>query len=619
MSLDRKLAYIDLERRSIKIESISLKLRRRFLGGRGLNMYLLAPSYSPSLDPFSPRNPLIIGAGLLTGSLSFGSRINISAKSPESGHLGDANMGGDFGAELVRSGLSHLVVAGRSFKPIYLVIRNGKIETRDATALWGLDAVETQEAIRHELGDEKIQVACIGQAGENLVRFAAVRSGLKNAAGRTGMGAVMGSKNLKAVAVRGSNDIPIADPRGYARYYRHLLKKLMGTKWAQALGKQGTPLLFRYSNAGGFLGVRNNQLTTIGDQGYRLEAEALEEYSTGMVACYSCPVHCRHRFDMHKGKHQGLQGEGPEYASIGSLGSKLGNLDLENIIYAADLCNRYGLDTISTGSYIAWAMELYQRGIIDKKMTGLSLAWGDGDAVIKLIHQIALREGFGDILAEGTFAKKLFGKASEDFFLGIKNFPIEMTDERLAKSFALGMATSSRGACHMRSRPSIDVLGLPQEILTQVYGGPVSPELSSYRGKGRMVWWHERLNAVADSLGVCRFLTLFSSIQALQYREFSRMISLATGMRLTPGELRSVGERVCTLERMMLVKDGIRRRDDTLPNRYFNEPIPAGPAQGHVISKPDFEGMLDEYYRLHGWDKNGVPKKSAIKKLELDI
>jgi aldehyde:ferredoxin oxidoreductase len=279
------------------------------------------------------------------------------------------------------------------------------------------------------------------------------------------MGAVMGSKNLKAVAVRGSLDIKISDPKKYLKYYLTNVKKLMGTKWVQALGKHGTPLLFKYANAMGFLSVRNNQFTTIGDQGHYLEAEALEPYSTGMLSCFGCPAHCRHRFSIEEGRYKGTRGEGPEYASIGSLGTKLGNFDLENIIYATELCNRYGLDTISTGSYIAWAMELYQRGIIDQELTKVPLDWGDGESVLELIHWIAQRKGFGNILAEGPFAKKVFGEASQDYLLEVKNFPIEMTDERLPKSFALGMATSTRGACHMRSRPSLDVLELPEEVL----------------------------------------------------------------------------------------------------------------------------------------------------------
>jgi aldehyde:ferredoxin oxidoreductase len=392
------------------------------------------------------------------------------------------------------------------------------------------------------------------------------------------------------------------------------LDELMNTKWAQALGIHGTPLLFHLANASGFLSIRNNQLTSVGEQGCLLEAEALEPFSKGMVACFSCPVHCRHRFILD----EKTRGEGPEYASIGSLGTKLGNLDLNNIIHAVELCNRYGLDTISTGSYIAWVMELFQRGIINEDMTGAPLRWGDGDVILELIHSIARREGFGDVVAEGHRAEKAFGSASGKYLLGIKNFPIEMTDERLPKSFALGMATSSRGACHMRSRPSVDVLGLPEQVLKKVYGGPVSSRLDDYSGKGRMVWWHEVFNALVDSLGFCRFLSLFSSPHAPQYAQFSELIHLATGMRLSPEELSTAGERISTLERMMLAGDGLSRKDDTLPRRYFDEPVPEGPARGHVITQEGFDEMLDEYYLLHGWDENGIPKKLTLRRLGLD-
>lgn len=618
MVLERKIAFIHLSDASAEITPVPPDLRKKFLGGRGINMYLLFQSYSPQLDPLSPENPLLFGAGLLTGTLGFGSRMNISAKSPESGHLGDSNIGGDFGAELVKTGLSHLVITGKSKNLTYLLIKNGEVEIRDAQHLKGLDTVETQKMIRQELGDERVRVACIGLAGENLVRYAAIRTGMKNAAGRTGTGAVMGSKNLKAVAVRGNMDISITEPKKYFRYYLKNMKRLMETKWVQALGRYGTPLLFQYANAMGFLSVRNNQFTTMGDHGYALEAEALEPYSTGMLSCFGCPAHCRHRFSIQEGRFKGTKGEGPEYASIGSFGTKLGNVDLEHIIYATELCNRYGLDTISTGSYIAWAMELYQRGIIDNEMTGRPLNWGDGESILELIHEIAQRKGFGNILAEGPFAKKVFGEASQDYLLDIKNFPIEMTDERLPKSFALGMATSTRGACHMRSRPSLDVLGLPEEVLKKIYGGPVSGQFSSYSGKGRMVWWHETFNAVCDALGFCRFLTVFSSPHAPQYEQFSKLVALSTGLTFTPKELRTIGERIYTLERLMLVKDGISRQDDTLPKRYFNEPIPEGPAQGEVISREEFDGMLDEYYRLHRWDKNGIPQTRTIKRLGLD-
>ncbi|MFH1489522.1 MAG: aldehyde ferredoxin oxidoreductase C-terminal domain-containing protein [Pseudomonadota bacterium] len=392
----------------------------------------------------------------------------------------------------------------------------------------------------------------------------------------------------------------------------------MGTKWVDALSKAGTPLMFRTANAAGFLSIHNNQLTSVGEPGVSLEAEALAPFSTGMAACFSCPAHCRHRISVERGPGGAFKGEGPEYGSIGSLGSKLGNLDLENILYAVELCNRYGLDTISTGSYIAWAMELYQRGIIDQKKTGMPLEWGNGEAILEMLRKITYREGFGDILAEGSFARADFGEDSGDYLLEIKDLPIEMTDERLPKSFALGLATSTRGACHMRSRPSIDVLGLPEEILEKVYGGPVSKQYASYRGKGRMVWWHELLNAASDSLGVCRFLTTFSSPHALQYRHFSRLIRLLTGLPVTSGELRKAAERTTTLERVMLVREGMTMVHDTLPKRYFEEPVPEGPAKGAVIHRKDFDGMLDEYYRLHGWDRNGIPGKRTLKRLGIE-
>lgn len=617
MALSRNIAFIDLERGTSRVETVSPDLRRKFLGGRGINMHLLSGSFDSGLDPLSPGNPLIFGAGLLTGTLGFGSRMNITAKSPESGHLGDSNMGGHFGSELVKAGFSHLVITGRSPRPVYILIKNGTVEIRNAQALKGLDTVETQKRVRRELGDNRVQIACIGPAGENLVRFACIRSGLKSSAGRTGMGAVMGSKNLKAIAVRGTLDIEIPNPKAYLNYYLSRLNRLMETKWVEALGRQGTPLLFRNSNLMGFLSIRNNQDTTAGEQVGSLYAEALEAYSTGMVACFGCPVHCRHRFIIKDGRHAGTKGEGPEYASMGSMGSKLGNYDIENVLFATDLCNRYGIDTISGGTYIAWAMELYQRGIIDRTLTGMPLDWGNGESIIELIRQIAHREGFGNILAEGSFAGEMLGESSREYLLEIKNLPIEMTDERLPKSFALGLATSSRGACHMRSRPSIDVLGLPEKVLNKVYGGPVSNHLSSYSGKGRMVWWHELINAVADALGVCRFQTVFSSPHALLYPDFSKLIAHVTGLTLTPKEIKTVGERICTLERWMLVRDGISRRDDTLPKRYFDEPVPEGPAKGEVVSRKGFDDMLDEYYRLHGWDRNGVPGIDPLTRLGL--
>lgn len=579
-----------------------------------MNMYLLAQQFRPDIDPLGPENPLIFGTGFLTGCLSLGSRINISAVSPETGYIGDANMGGDFGPELRYTGISHLVVTGKSKSPVFLWIRDGEIQIRDARQLMGLDTVETQRAIREELDDKKVQVACIGVAGENLVKFAGVRTGLKSIAARTGLGAVMGSKKLKAIVVRGTQDLKVKDPPGLLRTYKEMVRSLMERKWIQVLGRHGTPLLIEPGNSLGFLAVRNHQGTTLGDAGSALVAENLDRYSTGMVACWSCPVHCRHRWQIEDGIH----GEGPEYASVGSMGWKIGNLNLEKILHAVERCNRYGLDAISTGAYIAWAMELYQRGILDEETIGFPLEWGDTEGIEKMIHKISRREGFGDILAEGSSAVKRLGPRAADFLLQVKNLPFEITDERATKSFALGMATSSRGACHMRSRPSLDVLHLPPALLKKLYEGEVDSDYTSYRGKGRMTWWHELLYAVCDSLGVCRFMTVFSSPHAPQYEEFSDLISLSSGLRISEEDLKTTGERICTLERRMLNLWGMDRKNDGLPSRYF-EPIPEGPAKGHSIDRGEFDRMLEEYYALHGWDPDGRTTAVGRQKLEIPI
>jgi len=614
MPFKNKLALIDLTKRNVSIEEIPKEIQIKYLGGRGMNMYLLAKRFHPHIDPLGPENPLIFGPGFLTGCLNLGSRMNISAISPETGYLGDANMGGDFGAELTYTGLSHLVINGKSEDPAYLSIENNHIEIRDARPLMGLDTVETQKVIRQELEDKKIQVACIGLAGENMVRFAGVRSGLKSTAARTGLGAVMGSKKLKAIAVRGTQDLQVSDPRGLLSYYKDLVKGLRERKWVKALGRFGTPLMVATGNALGLLAVHNHQWTSVGEAGSALVAENLDRYSTGMVACWSCPVHCRHRLKLT----DEITGEGPEYASVGSMGWKIGCLNLENILHAVELCNRYGLDTVSTGSYIAWAMELYQRGIINEETVGFPLEWGDTEGIEKIIHMIAQRKGFGDILAEASFAEKRLPSKARDFLLEVKNLPMEMTDERMTKSFALGMATASRGACHMRSRPSLDILDLPPPLLGKLYGGEVDSDFTSYRGKGRMIWWHELLYAVCDALGVCRFMTVFSSPHSPQYEEFGQLIYLSSGLKISAEDLKTIGERICTLERRMLSLRGLDRRHDTLPSRYF-EPIPEGPAKGHKIDPAEFNKMLDEYYELHGWDDNGRPTEAGMKKLEIPL
>lgn len=622
MVWNRKTAYINLSTRKVVQKPIPKTIRRLYLGGRGIDMYLLYNHVKPKIDPLSPANVLFIGVGLLGGIPCLGAgRCDIAAKSPLTGALGDSNVGGFFGAELRFAGFDHLVITGKSEKPVYVWVQDGEIEVRDAAHLWGKDTIETQTAIRHDHGDEDIKCLVIGIAGENLVRFANVRTGMKNAGGRTGMGCVMGSKNLKAVAARGTLNLEFVKPEKLLDYCKEMNDMIIGTRWARAQSRWGTMIIFSNTNTTGLIRTKNFQLNLLED-GQDLEPENIDRYSIGTAGCYGCVVHCRHRYVLKDGPYAPLFAEGPEYTSLGAFGTMVNCKKMETVLVGNHLVNKYGLDTLETGGLIAWAMELYEKGIINDKMTGgLKLDWGNEEALFELIRQIAVREGFGNVLANGfrdAIAK--IGKDSAYYAIQVKGMSNLHSDERATPSFALGIATSTRGSDHLRSRPAVDMYGLPEEFLRELYGGPVSSDYTSYDGKSRMVWWQELLYAVTDSIGTCKFQTVFCAVHAPKWNEFSKLIQLATGMKFSKAQLMQIGERIYTVERMYNLREGFTRRDDSLPERYFKEPTPIGLpiAKGKKIDKKKFEIMLDEYYALHGWNNDGVPTKKTLAKLGLN-
>ena len=618
----RKTAYINLTTGKIVVKPISKLVRQLYLGGRGINMHLLYNQVKPRMDPLSPENVLFVGAGLLCGIPALGSgRCDIAAKSPLTGGVGDSNIGGFFAPELRLAGFDHLVVSGKAEKPVYLWINDGNIEIRDAGHLWRKDTFETQDTIRDDNEDAEIKCLVIGVAGENLVRFANVRTGMKNSAGRTGMGCVMGSKNLKAIAARGTMDIEFDHPDELLDYCEEMNNMIMKTRWARAQSRWGTLIIYSNTNTTGLIRTRNFQLNRL-EEGEDLEPENMDRYTIGMSGCYGCTVHCRHRYVLREGPYAPIFAEGPEYTSIGAFGTMVDCKKMETVLVANHLVNKYGLDTLETGGLIAWAMELYEKGIIDEKDTaGLKLKWGNEEVLFKLIKQIAHRKGFGNLLADGfKTAIAEIGKGSEHYAIQIKGMSNLHSDERPTPSLALGIATSTRGADHLRSRPAIDLYGLPEDLLEEIYGAPVSSDYTSYEGKSQMVWWQERLYAVTDSIGICKFQTVFCAVNAPKWEEFSKLIQLATDMRLTKVQLMNVGERIYTIERMFNLREGFSRKDDTLPERYFTEPTPTGLpiARGKKIDRDRFEKMLDEYYALHGWDENGAPKKETLERLGLD-
>ena len=622
MVWNRKIAFINLSTGKVSQKPVSKTMRTLYLGGRGLNMHMLYTHLKPKTDPLGHENVLFVGAGLLGGIPCLGSgRCDIAAKSPLTGAVGDSNIGGFFAPELRFAGFDHLAITGKADKPVYLLIKNGEVEIKDASHLWGEDTFETQTVIKRDEDDQNIKSLVIGVAGENLVRFANVRTGMKNSAGRTGMGCVMGSKNLKAIAARGTVPLDFAYPDELLEYCKQMNNMITSTRWAKAQSRWGTMIIYSNTNTTGLIRTRNFQLNRL-EEGKDLEPENIDRYSIGTSGCYGCAVHCRHRYVLREGPYAPLYGEGPEYTSLGAFGTMVDCKKMETILVANHLVNKYGVDTLETGGLIAWAMELYEKGILNDKMTdGLKLQWGDEEAVYEMIRKIAYREGFGDTLADGfrgAIAK--IGNGSEYYAIQIKGMSNLHSDERPTPSFALGIATSTRGADHLRSRPAIDLYGLPEDLLKEIYGGSVATDYNSYDGKSRMVWWQELLYAITDSIGTCKFQTVFCAVHAPKWKEFSKLIQLATGMKLSKAQLMDIGERIYTVERLFNLREGFSRKDDSLPERYFKEPTPIGlpAARNKKIDRKKFNKMLDEYYELHGWDNNGIPTMETLKKLHLD-
>ena len=612
MSFRATTAIVNLSTAEIRVEPVPEALVDAYLGGRGLNMaylrhYLRSAGDPRQVDALGPENPLIFGAGLVTGTIApNAARFNVSARSPESGSLGDSNCGGFFAAAMRKAGFDRLVILGKAERPAYILLEDGKIQIKEAGGLWGANVIEAQEQLKSRHGPGTVS-AVIGPSGENQVRMAAIMTGKKNAAGRGGMGAVMGSKNLKAVVARGGRPIEVAQKEALRALRIQQQEYLKGSKVIQVLGHVGTPLLYEVSNRLGAIRTRNSQDNTFEDT---LNAEEIEKYSDKMLACTSCVVHCRHR--------NILGGEGPEYSTIGLLGANLGLAPTDQVIALNNLVNDLGLDASSTGTIIAWAMELYQRGLIDDQLTGGSLNWGEYEVIYDLIEAIAHRRGFGDILAESTQAIRFFPPQAADYLIAVKGLPqSDPHDVRYLKGFALGIAVASRGADHLRNRPTLEVFDLPDEVRAGNYGRSNDPDPTGYKDKGLIVAWSEDIYAVADSLGICRFVTQgFNSPHLLGYEHFSELVAAATGLHLTAENLRQIGRRILDTERLINADFGLSRSDDTLPKRYFDDPLPAGKAQGHHIDRVQFQNMLDDYYVERGWDSDGrVP---AVRQIAID-
>ena len=616
----QRIAYLDLSRKKVELGELPEDVSQKFLGGRGVNMYLLYQQTKPETAPLSPENPLIIGPGLLTGLKGIAaSRSNISGKSPETGLLGDANIGGYFGAFMKKAGIAFLVITGASDKPVYLHLDNERVSIEDAQDLWGKSTVQANTTLGERHGP-KSQSISIGVAGENLVRFACIVNRRKNAAARTGMGCLMGAKKIKSIVATGAREIVPQDQGRFETLVKNLQQRLREEPLVKLLGEYGSPLLFMLINQRIGMGRAYNGLSRKFPENRNISPQRLkEEYYGKKSGCYFCPVACHHEYRVGD-----VVNEGPEYTILGSFGPILGIKDLTTILRINDLINSYGLDGSSTANLIAWAIELAKEGLLDKSLTdGLVLDWGDGEAIIELIHQIAHRRGFGDLLAGGAkeAVQQLGTKAGERLVWTKYLTQTDPVDLRYFPAYALGDSVASRGADHLRSRPTWEFYGLSEDRLQQIYGGWVSADPRSYQGKGRVIWWWETYLSLFDALGLCKLIAFQCQPGIFDFKFLSELVRYATGLDLTPEEIFSVGERIATIERMFLAREGVVRKDDLPPQRYF-EPLVwqdgLKPEERNIkLSRTDFESMLDEYYQLRGCDSEGRPLPETKQRLGL--
>ena len=615
-----KWLWVDLTQGRVEPREDDLALAEQYLGGNGWGTRLLWQNVGPDVDPLGPDNWLILATGPLCGTVVPNpGRMEVVAKSPLTGIYGDANAGGFFGPELKFAGWDAIVVTGRAPAPLYLVIDDQKVALRDASHLWGLTTSRTEEVIRRDWGDAGVKTAVIGPAGENLVRIAGIQLTPQRSAARCGLGAVMGSKNLKAIAVRGHGRIPIHDPKRLRSIGLELQQRLRANAIFPAVSAHGTPGIVSLMNGLGRFPTKNFQAGGY-EHADRINADAL--YSRAFVrnvACWGCPIACDKVYTIPDGPFAGTSLRSVEYETLNSFGACILNDDLDSILAANRLCDDLGLDTISAGRCISFAMELWDEEILNLDDTGgIPLRWGDMDVVLRLLPMIARREGFGSLLAEGvrTMAETI-GRGAEKYAMQVKGMEIPGQDGRAQRSMGLAHITSTRGADHLKAFPTIDETGYPDEGRRR-YGEKYLPDIVqplATRHKAFLVKDGEELGAIVDSVGMCKSGGTFV-LAEIYWPDIAEALEAATGMSMPVDRLKAIGERIYNLQRCYDAIHGITRADDRLPERFAREPSPTGNARGQII---DTGPMLEEYYALRGWDPTtGWPTADTLHRLGLD-
>jgi aldehyde:ferredoxin oxidoreductase len=604
---------VDLSAGTSVPEDLDAAARNAFLGGRGLNAWVLHRRLDRSVEPFGERNVLVFGAGPLVGTtVPSNGRYNVSSRSPLTGLMGDANAAGFWAVPFKLCGYDGLVVTGAADKPVYLCLEPGRCELCDAAELWGKTISETEAALKARHGQDA-HVLSIGPGGENLVRYACIMNDLDRAAGRTGNGAVMGSKRLKAIVVRAQGTVSTADPQGVRNITREIREAMKASPSYEVRSRYGTPMLTTLYNAMGVLPTRNNQTGVFAGAERISGARLRAEYVVKPKTCYACPVHCSRQSVIREGKYAGLDFEGPEFEPLCSVGSRLGNDDLESILFMVKRLNDLGLDAISAGGTIAYAMECYEKGLIDRSDTdGLDLSWNNTESIEALIDRIAYRQGFGDLLAEGVRRAAERIRGSERYALHVKGMEVPTQEVRGLKAWGLAWAVASRGADHCRAFPVMETTWTP-EMAEKFFGTRRAADRLAYEGKAAMVKWAEDYGAVIDALGLC---TISYIAMGLPPELVASAYRAVTGVSADADQLLQAGERITNLERLLNLKLGLRPEEDTLPRRFVEEPLPEGPSRGEVI---DIDRLVQEYYRHRGWDAaTGYPTEAKLRELSLD-
>lgn len=617
-----KIARVNLTTKQIKVEEPGEHFFRTYMGGSNIGAYYLLKELPPKVEPFSPENKIVFSTSVVTGAPVPGfSRTSIMSKSPLVDGIGDTQAGGFWGPELKFAGFEAIIVEGKAEEPVYLWINNGKIEIRPAKHLWGKETAVAQQMIRDELGDQKIRVLLIGPAGENLIRFACVVNDLTHVNGRTGMGAVMGSKNLKAIAVRGNNNLEFKDKEKLLSYAKEFAQNYTKSPDCAGLNALGTSQYVMGQNLSGALPTFNFK------EGVFSGAEQIsgeKMHDTVWIkqeGCYACSLRCKMVVKADKPwKVDPIYG-GPEYESIAALGSNCGVDDLNAVIKANEICNKMTLDTISTGMTISFAMECYENGILTKEDTGgLDLSWGNGETVVKLCEMIARREGIGNLLAEGVKrAAQKIGKGAEKYALHVKGSEFAMHDPRAKGMLGFSYAFSPVGADHITAEH--DVCFTPQSpefFLNHIRAlGLLDPlEAQSIANeKVRMFYYLQLVWSLTDVLDLCNYT--FGPARYFSFLQLTDMVNSITGWNTTFWELLKVAERRINLMRLFNLREGIGKEHDVLPERMF-EPIPEGPLAGAKLDKEQFYKARDLYYEMLNWDENGVPRKGKLVELNLN-